>query len=302
MGTLAGMSNSRLFRTILISSRQFCTASNTMCQESNILKLVPEWNVPVYVKNAENKEVLENFVKFGSFPKAKEESSLDEVIEKTHKRRFKFPGFTERLGSNHLERQDERSDSIFYETPRFVTHIDDFAIESLLNYYDENLKSETRIVDLCSSWISHLPNQLNFKSVIGIGMNEKELKANKRLTKHYVVDLNKNPKLNMVKSESIDSVLCTVSVDYLIRPFEVFSEVHRILKPGGSFIVSFSNRMFGTKAIKAWLMTNDEAHLYIVTYYFHISAKWEKVTISDITQKHTGDEHRDPMYLFHAIK
>ena len=86
-----------------------------------------------------------------------------------------------------------------------------------MNYYDGNLKSETKIVDLCSSWISHLPNQLNFKSVIGIGMNEKELKANKRLTKHYVVDLNKNPKLNMIKSESIDSVLCTVSVDYLIR-------------------------------------------------------------------------------------
>ena len=86
-----------------------------------------------------------------------------------------------------------------------------------MNYYDENLKSDSDIVDLCSSWISHLPNQFNFKSVIGIGMNEKELKANKKLTQHYVVDLNKNPKLKMIESESIDSVLCTVSVDYLIR-------------------------------------------------------------------------------------
>ena len=86
------------------------------------------------------------------------------------------------------------------------------------------------------------------------------------------------------------------------QPFEVFSEVHRILKPGGSFIVSFSNRMFATKAIKAWIRTNDPAHLYIVTYYFHVSAKWEKLTVSDITQKHSGNEHRDPMYLLHGIK
>jgi len=86
------------------------------------------------------------------------------------------------------------------------------------------------------------------------------------------------------------------------QPFEVFSEVHRILKPGGSFIVSFSNRMFATKAIKAWIRTNDPAHLYIVTYYFHVSAKWEKLTVSDITQKHPRNEHRDPMYLLHGIK
>merc|ERR1712109_167162 len=265
-----------------------------------MLKLIPEWNVPVYVKNAENNEVLENFVKFGSFPKAKEESSLDEVIEKTHKRRFKFPGFPETLGSNHLERQDERSDSIFYETPRLVTHIDDFAIESLMNYYDENLKSDSTIVDLCSSWISHLPNQFTFKNVIGIGMNEKELEENKQLTKHYIQDLNKNPQLKMIESGSTDAVLCTVSVDYLIRPFEVFSEVHRILKPGGSFIVSFSNRMFATKAIKAWTRTNDSIHIYIVTYYFHVSAQWKNVTISEVTQKHPDNEYRDPLYILHA--
>ena len=163
-----------------------------------------------------------------------------------------------------------------------MTHIDDYAIESLAKYYSENLESNTNLVDLCSSWISHLPKTLDFSQVIGIGMNEQELQKNSRLTKYYVHDLNKNPELKMIPDESIDTVLCAVSVDYLIRvsytyykgkkskwlvfifkystyvatlslqPFEVFSEVHRILKPGGSFIVSFSNRMFGTKVIKAW--------------------------------------------------
>merc|ERR1712241_889978 len=154
-----------------------------------------------------------------------------------------------------------------------------------MNYYHINLKSDSTIVDLCSSWISHLPNQLNFKNVIGIGMNEKELEKNKKLTKHYIQDLNKNPQMKMIESKSTDAVLCTVSVDYLIRPFEVFNEIHRILKPGGSFIVSFSNRMFATKVIKAWRFSGDDAHLFIATFYFQTSADWAQVTISDITQK-----------------
>ena len=86
-----------------------------------------------------------------------------------------------------------------------------------MNYYDENLKSDTTILDLCSSWISHLPNKLKFTNVIGIGMNEKELEKNKRLDEYHVLDLNKDPQLKMIKNNSIDSVLCTVSVDYLMR-------------------------------------------------------------------------------------
>ena len=39
----------------------------------------------------------------------------------------------------------------------------------------------------------------------------------------------------------------TVSVDYLSKPIEVFKEMHRVLKPGGTAIMSFSNRCFPTK-------------------------------------------------------
>ena len=117
-----------------------------------------------------------------------------------------------------MERSDKKSDSIFYEQPRFVTHIDDHAIESLAKYYSENLEQNSKLVDLCSSWISHLPNNVAFQEVIGIGMNDKELKKNPSLTKYYVHDLNKDPTLiNLIPEESVDSVLCAVSVDYMIR-------------------------------------------------------------------------------------
>ena len=278
-----------------LSLQNFCTTEQKSCPSS---KLFEGWKIPVYVENSEESEVLQSFL---SIPLPKFEKNYQEIITECQKRKFQFPLFPEHLGQNHLERHDESSDSIFYNSPRFVTHIDDFAIESLMNYYEKKLKNDMKIMDLCSSWISHLPNTLKFNSVIGLGMNEAELQKNKRLTKFHIQDLNKNPGLEKFKSGSLDAVLCTVSIDYLIRPFEVFHEVHRILKPGGSFIVSFSNRMFATKVIKAWRFSGDDAHLFITTFYFQSSADWAQVTISDITQK-VSDQRRDPMYVLHGIK
>ena len=116
-----------------------------------------------------------------------------------------------------MARQDETKDSFFYETPRFVTHIDDWAIESLMDYYDVILNNGMTIVDLCSSWISHLPRKFEFEKVIGVGMNEQELAANKNLDTYFIHDLNKEPDLSMIPDNSVDAVLCTVSVDYLNR-------------------------------------------------------------------------------------
>ena len=177
-------------------------------------KLFEGWQIPVYVRNSEDSEMLKSFL---SIPLPKFDRTFDEIVNQCRNRKFKFPLFPEHLGENHLERHDESSDSIFYDSPRFVTHIDDYAIESLMNYYESNLPNESNIMDLCSSWISHLPNSLKFKSVIGVGMNENELKKNKKLTTFHVHDLNKNPKLEKFQSDTFDAVLCTVSVDYLIR-------------------------------------------------------------------------------------
>ncbi len=87
----------------------------------------------------------------------------------------------------------------------------------------------------------------------------------------------------------------------IFQPFEVFAEVHRILKDGGSFVVSFSNRMFPTKAIKAWRMSDDVGHIYIATYYFQESADWKLVTVSDVTNESVSG-HTDPLYIIHGIK
>jgi len=283
------------FSSVILYPQEFCEKES--CNDK--MHLVKAWKIPVWVKTPELSTVLQTFINLVP-PSKEDDDTYEDIVKLCNKKKFKFPGFPKHLGPNHLERSDERSDSIFYDQPRLVTHIDDYAIESLAKYYSENLESNTNLVDLCSSWISHLPKTLDFSQVIGIGMNEQELQKNSRLTKYYVHDLNKNPELKMIPDESIDTVLCAVSVDYLIRPFEVFSEVYRILKPGGSFIVSFSNRMFGTKVIKAWLYSRDEAHLYIATYYFQASAPWNKIIVSDITEK--SADHRDPMYTLQGIK
>ena len=123
----------------------------------------------------------------------------------------------------------------FYSAPRFVTHIDDGAIASLTSYYRDNLQPNGDVLDLCSSWVSHLPNDLPLGRVVGLGMNARELEANERLTEFVQVDLNVSPKLPF-DDNSFDACLNVVSVDYLCRPKEVFEEMHRVLRPGGQAI------------------------------------------------------------------
>lgn len=189
--------------------------------------MMPGWRIPVYVRNPSGSSVLQQFMNLQLPPDLNKD--LECLIKSSREGTFQFPGnFLEDLeiGKNHLERHDMRSDAAFYESPRFVTHIDESAIESLSKYYRAHLNpSKLTIVDICSSWISHLPEESNFSDVIGIGMNEEELKANKQLTKYHVHDLNKNPKLKMLQSGSIDAALITVSVDYLIRVSVIVASV-----------------------------------------------------------------------------
>lgn len=170
----------------------------------------------MFLKAPQASESLQTFQDI-SLPNFESLSSLAQIIKQCQSGTFQFPGFPQHLGANHLQRQDERSDSIFYQSPRFVTHIDDLAISALMDYYQEHLKDNEKVMDLCSSWISHLPNSLKLASLVGIGMNEKELKANKKLSKFYVQDLNKKADLSKFGDETFDSVLCAVSVDYLIK-------------------------------------------------------------------------------------
>ena len=162
---------------------------------------------------------------------------------------------------------DRTEDTLFYSFPRFVTHVDKGFIEQLTNLYREKLQPNSRILDLMSSWVSHLPEEIEFAHVEGQGMNEEELAKNPRLNHYFAQDLNKNPQLPLVDRD-FDAILCAVSIQYLQYPEAIFSEFYRLLKPNGIAIVSFSNRMFYQKAIAAWRDSDDLGHIQLVKSYF----------------------------------
>jgi len=163
---------------------------------------------------------------------------------------------------------DSSNDTDFYALPRLVTHVDETFIDRLTQLYRDQLQPNSRILDLMSSWVSHLPDDLNFAHVEGHGLNEEELSKNRRLDHYFVQNLNDNPKIPLPDTD-FDAVLIAVSVQYLQYPDAVFSEIHRILKPGGKAIVSFSNRMFYQKAIAAWRDNSEPGRIESVKRYFH---------------------------------
>lgn len=162
---------------------------------------------------------------------------------------------------------NESDDDQFYSAPRFVTHVDDGFIQQLTDLYRDRLQPNTRILDLMSSWVSHLPEDMAFAHVEGHGLNAEELDRNPRLDHYFIQNLNKQQLLPL-PDQSFDAVLITVSVQYLQRPEAVFAEIYRILKVGGIVIVSFSNRMFYEKAIQAWREASEPQRVQLVQAYF----------------------------------
>lgn len=164
-------------------------------------------------------------------------------------------------------RDDEAPDSQFYKEPRLVQHIDETAIEMIKNTYGRFLTDGMDVLDLMSSWQSHLPDRLDLRRLAGLGLNGREMDKNTRLSERVVHDLNLTPSLPF-ESESFDAVVCTVSVEYLIDPLAVFAEVARVLRKDGYFIVTFSNRWFPTKAIRIWKDLHEFERMGLVMEYF----------------------------------
>jgi SAM-dependent methyltransferase len=127
-----------------------------------------------------------------------------------------------------------------------------------------------RALDLMSSWVSHLDGIADTATVSGLGMNAAELAENPRLADYVVQDLNREPRLPYADG-SFDVVICSVSVEYLASPFDVFAEVARVLKPGGQFIVTFSDRWFPPKIIRLWTELHPFERMGLVLEYFHRS-------------------------------
>ncbi|MCS3667569.1 SAM-dependent methyltransferase [Salinibacter ruber] len=208
------------------------------------------------------------------------------------------------LTDEERAQQDDRPDRAFYQEPRLVQHVDEQFRERLTDLYRRQFGAGDDVLDLMSSWVSHLPDDLDLGRVAGHGMNEEELAANERLTEYFVQDLNETQGLPL-ETGAFDAALCAVSVQYLRHPEQVFAEVARVLRPGGIFVVSFSNRMFAQKAIRAWRTASGPGRLQLVKQYFEaVEAFRAPTTITENpfvppTRRFLGGAP-DPFYAAHA--
>ena len=172
------------------------------------------------------------------------------------------------LGLPHgaFTKLDAEDDAVFYEPPRLVCHIDDGAIAALTGFYRTVLPAGGVLLDLMSSWVSHLPPEIEYAEIIGHGMNATELAANPRLNRWFVQNLNRDTGLPLA-DDSVDAAMICVSVQYLQQPVAVLRDVARVLRPAAPLVISFSNRCFWTKAVAIWRSLDDDGHAHLVGHY-----------------------------------
>jgi len=183
-----------------------------------------------------------------------------------------------------FQRIDESDDELFYQSPRFVVHIDDGAIAAVGEIYASMLPAGGEILDLMSSWRSHIPPSVKPKRLVGLGLNRAEMEDNPALTEVFVHNVNRHPRLPF-PDQSFDGAVMTVSIQYLVRPVEIFADVGRVLRPDSPFIVTFSNRMFPTKAVAIWQAANDQQRAGIASRYFAESGVFEKIGVIDRSKR-----------------
>ena len=198
-----------------------------------------------------------------------------------------------KLSPENLRRIDETDDAIFYSDPRLVKHIDPAACNALTGYFQKNLPERGDILDLMSSYASHLPVGQKYRSVVGLGMNEVELQANPQLTDFVILNLATNPNLPF-DDNTFDACIITVSVQYLVHPILVFREIGRVLRPNCPCIISYSNRCFPTKAVAIWHQLSENGHAQLIGHYFDRSDSYGPFETLDISP----DRGRaDPLFI-----
>ena len=189
-----------------------------------------------------------------------------------------------------FRREDETPDERFYAEPRLVTHIDEAAIAAVTQLYREYLPADAAVLDLMSSWVSHLPAEVAYSRVVGLGMNHAELAANPRLDGLVVHDLNRTPRLPFADAEFDAAAIC-VSIQYLTRPVAVLRDLGRVMVAGAPLVITFSNRCFPTKAVRAWLLRDDLGHAALVARYLKAARNW-----TDIRHLDRSPPASDPLH------
>jgi SAM-dependent methyltransferase len=169
------------------------------------------------------------------------------------------------LSETDRQKRDSRPDDAFYESPRFVVHADEGFLDRLTELYASTIPDDARVLDAMSSWVSHLPDAAD-ERVVGHGLNAAELRENDQLDDWFVQDLNADQHLPLA-DDAFDAVLCALSVQYLQYPAAVFGEFERVLADDGVLVVSFSNRLFPTKAVHAWRMASMRGREDLVRSY-----------------------------------
>lgn len=195
-----------------------------------------------------------------------------------------------------FQRADETPDALFYREPRFVTHIDDATIGALTDYYREILFTGADVLDLMSSWVSHLPAQPVLGRVAGLGMNAAELARNRCLKDRIVHDLNQDPLLPFAPA-SFDFVLIAVSIQYLTRPVAVLAEIARVLRPGGQLVISTSHRCFPTKAIRAFHLLDSADRIRLLFEYVRAAGGFDAPEFFD-----RSPPAADPLWLVRTTR
>lgn len=196
-----------------------------------------------------------------------------------------------------FQRQDESPDAMFYVEPRLLVHIDDYAIAAASRLYGELLPEGGDVLDLMSSYRSHLPVDLRLGRVAGLGMNAEEMRQNPQLTEHVVHDLNATPRLPY-GDEEFDAAIVTVSVQYMTRPLDTFREVRRVLRDGAPFIVTYSNRMFPTKAVRIWQALDDRERAGLIAAYFRNAGGFGEITAEN--RSIDSGAYNDPLFAVWA--
>ena len=194
------------------------------------------------------------------------------------------------LTEDAFRRMDETPDDQFYRIPRFTSHIDQGAIDAVTKLYRQYFLPNSHILDLMSSWLSHLPKDVRYNHVVGLGMNEREMARNKQLDDWVVHDLNINPQLPFIEN-SFDAAAICVSIDYLIDPVTVLKDIGRILKKGSPLIITYSNRYFESKATAAWLYLSDEQRAYLIKSFLEKTECFNDITLMDCSPA-----YGDPLY------
>ncbi len=217
--------------------------------------------------------------------------------------------FTDIFREYPLPRRNEADDQAFYRTPRLVHHLDSTARARVRELYARHVSPGMKILDLMSSWESHLPENLTGCEVTGIGLNSEEMDKNTQLTQYLVRDLNRQPVLPC-ESDYFDAAVCTVSLEYLTRPRELFAEIARVLRPAGTFVVVLSDRWFPGKEIIQWSDLHPfERQALILTYFLYEKRFGDLQTESLQGWPRPGDDkysdslrYSDPLFIVSARK